>query len=168
MVLGRLIGRAALDDMTADLGLSVGDVIATQAETRLCGSIMTSYPPRCSLPGSVVLQGADMDGLPDTETASGITWTRSSVVVVGVWNGSGSVALERVVPIVIGEVAALAGSIDSRQGRGVLCTAPDGCDVTWVPLIGFSGPSTGGRSVIVVGTWADEGFAVDDVVRDEG
>lgn len=159
-------------DVTGEAGTSaavVGDVIETSEETRACGSVMDSYPPQCSIPDSVRLEGADVGDLPDTETASGVTWTRSSVVVIGEWTDDGSIAVDRLLPIVIGDSVTVAGIIENRDGRWVLCTAPEGaCDVTAVPLVGFAGPASGGASVVVAATWDEGGLNVGDVLADGG
>lgn len=147
----------------------VGDLIAADEEVRLCGVVMDSLPPQCSLPGSIVLQGVDLSSIPDLETAQGVSWSSNSIVAVGEWAGPQTVAVNRLVPIVLGERVAVGGVIEPQGDRWVLCTAPRvACDVTAVPLVGYSGPSSGGEPVIVIATWAGGGLEVQDVSADNG
>ncbi|MGH2428415.1 MAG: hypothetical protein ACRDGV_05945 [Candidatus Limnocylindria bacterium] len=78
-------------------GLSVSDAIATagsgdrvvvtgalfadpEGTVRLCEAIAESFPPQCG-GARLVVEGLDLDAIPDLEEANGVRWSESAQIV---------------------------------------------------------------------------------------
>jgi hypothetical protein len=62
----------------------VGFVIADGAGTRMCAAVLESYPPQCGEP-SVALEGFDLAGSANVESAEGVTWSDGELQLNGTW-----------------------------------------------------------------------------------
>jgi hypothetical protein len=63
-----------------------GTLIAQGGEARLCSAILESFPPQCGEP-SLRVEGADVDSMPQTTTAQGVTWSNREITLRGEVDG---------------------------------------------------------------------------------
>jgi hypothetical protein len=65
---------------SADTPIAVQGLLhADQGSTRLCATILESYPPQCGQP-SVELVGLDLSAVEGATTAEGVTWKEGAVL----------------------------------------------------------------------------------------
>ena len=159
-----------------------GSTIATSDGADVCPGMLASLPPQCPA-GGVRLINLDADQMPSgqtwrSENGRKVTWINDAVVI-GTWVVDG-IAVEWIVPIVLGEETALAGIITHGGAAPMLCTTyrdPPSCTGTPIPLLdldasalptaGLSGDLAWTPPVIVTGTWEEGGVKVIEVVPDD-